>query len=440
MPFENEHSCRVKPPKNFEKIRRVNNAQKSDGKSIDVLYGIKNGKSEIQALRYKKSIWTAKAARTHCNARGGSFEAAGIEAQKIEAQKTINGIFSGVLYCENVDQAILKEELKQYLPENFKGSVYCAGAVGFWYPGLINPETKEVEPIKVFFPKKAVGQLAAQLNGKPVYIEHDLTDKPRKKVAIIDEGFKHKNAAYFMTLQKIQGEYPACSAEINVMLHGDIVKEVIDLKAMALLKSKPACEEAKLIFEKTETETNTEKEKETIQMPEENIQDKLKETDISFKELRRLVNKYNIHPSQLFDQKDIMADREFKDIFGFKEEHLKETTKLQKDLTTAMENLKIFQDEKTLNEKRKAYEDFLQKKFEDKTITSIQHDFLNLKQIGLDTEVEDFYKQGLMEFDLHKKIFVQEEPMEAPAEEAKDVPINPFATIEKNLDEVLNTE
>jgi hypothetical protein len=353
-------------------------------------------------------------------------------------KKRIQNII-GFLYCESGDQAVLKKELRQYLPKDFQGSVYCAGAVGFWYPGLINPETKEVEPVKVYFPKKAVRQLAAQLNGKPVYIEHDLTDRPRKKIAVIDEGFKHKNAAYFMTLQKIQGEYPACSAEINVMLYGDTVKEIVDLKAMALLKGRPACEEAKLIFEKTETEPNTEEEKETIQMPE-TEQKILKETEMSFKELRRLVDKYNVHPSQLFDQKDIMADREFKDVFVLKEEHSEETEKLKKDLDTATESLKTFQDEKTLTEKRKTYQDFLKKKLEDKTITPTQHDFLDLRQIGLDHELEDFYKQGLTEFDAHKKIFVKEEPPEAPAEETKDVPTNPFATIEKSLDEVLKAE
>jgi hypothetical protein len=347
------------------------------------------------------------------------------------SKKTIQNI-TGFLYCESGDQAVLKEELKQYLPKDFKGSVYCAGAVGFWYPGLINPATKEVEPIKVFFPKKAVVQLSAQLNGKPVYIEHDLTDKPRKQVAVIDEGFKHKNAAYFMTMEKIPGEYPACSAEINVMLCEDTVKEIIDLKAMALLKGKPACEEAKLIFEKTVGAKNREEKKETIKMPEENINDKLEKADLTFKDLRRLVSKFNVHPSDLFDKKDITEDREFKDVFGLKEEHLKEKTKLQKDLTMATESLKTFQDEKTLTEKKNSYKDFLKKKVEDKTITSTQYDFLNLKQIGVDNELEDFYKQGLTEFDVHKKIFVKEEPAEAPPKNNDDT--EKKSTVLKDMD------
>ena len=42
-----------------------------------MIYGIKSGKSEIQALRYDKKTWTEASAREHCKTRGGTFEAAG---------------------------------------------------------------------------------------------------------------------------------------------------------------------------------------------------------------------------------------------------------------------------------------------------------------------------------------------------------------------------
>ena len=45
-----------------------------------MIYGIKAGKSEIQALRYDRRKWTAGAARTHCSSRGGTFEAAPTKA------------------------------------------------------------------------------------------------------------------------------------------------------------------------------------------------------------------------------------------------------------------------------------------------------------------------------------------------------------------------
>lgn len=75
-PLENEHACRINDPSNYEKFARKNCAQKHDDKCIDVIYGIKDNKSEIQSLRYKKDIWTAEEAKSHCNGRDGTFEAA----------------------------------------------------------------------------------------------------------------------------------------------------------------------------------------------------------------------------------------------------------------------------------------------------------------------------------------------------------------------------
>ena len=75
-PFKNEHSCRLKSPEQFDSFRRQNNAGQHEGKRIDFIFGIKEGKSELQAMRYPKSIWTASSARFHCASKKGSFEAA----------------------------------------------------------------------------------------------------------------------------------------------------------------------------------------------------------------------------------------------------------------------------------------------------------------------------------------------------------------------------
>jgi len=79
-PYPNEHACRLKPP-NYDSYARKSCAQKHDGKCIDVIYGIKAGKSEIQALRFGKKIWTAGAAKSVCKERGGTFEAAKIQVR-----------------------------------------------------------------------------------------------------------------------------------------------------------------------------------------------------------------------------------------------------------------------------------------------------------------------------------------------------------------------
>jgi len=91
MPYAGEHSCRLKPPGDFDKFRRKNCDQKHEDKCIDVIYGIKDGESEIQALRYKTDVWTESDARTHCDDRDGTFEPAAEEnAMKGRERRTID--------------------------------------------------------------------------------------------------------------------------------------------------------------------------------------------------------------------------------------------------------------------------------------------------------------------------------------------------------------
>lgn len=90
-PFPNEHSCRINQPGKYTKFSRKSCDQKSDGKCIDVIYGRKkDGKSEIQALRYKKDVWKRAAARSHCKGRNGSFEAA--EEDSIDEFEVLDAI------------------------------------------------------------------------------------------------------------------------------------------------------------------------------------------------------------------------------------------------------------------------------------------------------------------------------------------------------------
>ena len=73
-----EHKCRITEPTGYDSYARVNCQQKSGGKCIDVVFGIKgsgaNKKSEIQALRYSEDVWSVAQAKKHCSSRGGKFD------------------------------------------------------------------------------------------------------------------------------------------------------------------------------------------------------------------------------------------------------------------------------------------------------------------------------------------------------------------------------
>ncbi|MBA7481239.1 MAG: HK97 family phage prohead protease [Dehalococcoidia bacterium] len=86
MPYENEHACRLEDPKKFDRFNRKNCAEKHDGKCIDVIYGIKEGKSKIQALRYNKDTWSEGDARAHCKEREGTFEPAKKEKKTVKKE------------------------------------------------------------------------------------------------------------------------------------------------------------------------------------------------------------------------------------------------------------------------------------------------------------------------------------------------------------------
>lgn len=59
-PYPNEHACRIKAPGGFDRIRRKNNAF---GKGIHAIYGVKDNKATVQALRFDKKKFTAKEAK-----------------------------------------------------------------------------------------------------------------------------------------------------------------------------------------------------------------------------------------------------------------------------------------------------------------------------------------------------------------------------------------
>ncbi|MFZ9544921.1 MAG: HK97 family phage prohead protease [Hylemonella sp.] len=60
-PYPNEHAARLKDPDQYDSLRRVND---EGGPGIDFIYGIKEGESEIQAIRFRSSQYTAAEART----------------------------------------------------------------------------------------------------------------------------------------------------------------------------------------------------------------------------------------------------------------------------------------------------------------------------------------------------------------------------------------
>lgn len=85
MPYKSEHSCRIRPPADFEadSFRRIN--READGKPIAMIIGKLKGESTttLQSFRYPKADWAREDAKLHCERNDGiAFEAATEEAMK----------------------------------------------------------------------------------------------------------------------------------------------------------------------------------------------------------------------------------------------------------------------------------------------------------------------------------------------------------------------
>jgi hypothetical protein len=90
-PYPNEHACRLAEPENFSRIRA--GEREHDGKRYRVLYGQPKdgGGWREQAYRYPKDMWGADAAKAHCAAHGGKFEAAVGKCEDCSAQSDGQG-------------------------------------------------------------------------------------------------------------------------------------------------------------------------------------------------------------------------------------------------------------------------------------------------------------------------------------------------------------
>jgi HK97 family phage major capsid protein/HK97 family phage prohead protease len=96
-PYPNEHAARLKEPGQYDSIRRVNN---EGGQGVDFIYGIKDGKSEIQAIRFDADQFSPAEARkwlSDHDFKAISFEPATIERAEEEVRKIEGELFQRAL-------------------------------------------------------------------------------------------------------------------------------------------------------------------------------------------------------------------------------------------------------------------------------------------------------------------------------------------------------
>ena len=126
MPYPNEHSCRLKLPEKYDRFARKNDEINVDGKSVDIIYGIKAGKSEIQAMRFSIDIWNENDAKKYCDEKGGFFEPAKkeMEDEMDFKEYVINGLKVSDASWANIDKTKLPFGCFLFVPDEEKKSTW----------------------------------------------------------------------------------------------------------------------------------------------------------------------------------------------------------------------------------------------------------------------------------------------------------------------------
>lgn len=143
-PYPGEHACRLKEPDIYESFARKNCEIKHKEKCIDVIYGIKDGVAEQQALRFPKDIWSVKEAKSYCSEKSGVFEAAANASS--ENDNSEENVFINLTELISIDQEMgkaVKEYLDDALLSSFvKGDLEETLQVGTKVGAVLNKKNK----------------------------------------------------------------------------------------------------------------------------------------------------------------------------------------------------------------------------------------------------------------------------------------------------------
>ena len=104
-PYANEHAARIHDPRQYDSFRRRNNG---GGQGVDYIFGIKDGTSEIQAIRFRTQFFTVAEAKAWL--KRNNFEPISFEPATDDARSMQDGGEFDMIAREMEDAAMLEEE------------------------------------------------------------------------------------------------------------------------------------------------------------------------------------------------------------------------------------------------------------------------------------------------------------------------------------------
>lgn len=104
-PYANEHAARIKDPRQYDSFRRRNNG---GGRGVDYIFGIKDGTSEIQAIRFRVQFFNVAEAKAWL--KRNNFEPIQFEPATEEARSMQDGGEFDMIAREMEDSAMEEED------------------------------------------------------------------------------------------------------------------------------------------------------------------------------------------------------------------------------------------------------------------------------------------------------------------------------------------
>lgn len=104
-PYPNEHAARIHDPRQYDALRRRNNA---GGDGIDFIFGIKDGTSEIQAIRFRTQFFTVDEAKSWL--KRNNFDAIEFEPATKDARSMQDGGEFDMISREMEEAAMADEQ------------------------------------------------------------------------------------------------------------------------------------------------------------------------------------------------------------------------------------------------------------------------------------------------------------------------------------------
>jgi HK97 family phage major capsid protein len=106
-PYANEHAARIRDPDLFDDFRRENDR---GGNGVDFIYGIKDGTSEIQAIRFDKDVFTVAEARAWLERN--EFEPIEFEPAIGSDDRSMQDAEQSAMIAAEAEEAAMSEEIE----------------------------------------------------------------------------------------------------------------------------------------------------------------------------------------------------------------------------------------------------------------------------------------------------------------------------------------